>query len=466
MEYKSAVKDLDNQRKELSVTIPEHVVREAFDVRLARVGKNASVKGFRPGKAPKEVLKNVFGKKVMREVREDLIGTSFSESVKEHDIRYVGYPTLSMESGEDETEIRYKVSMDIYPEPELGKYKGFEVEIPKIEISDEDVTSVIEDLLEQRAQFREVNSREVVGENDAARCIVQLVDDKSEPLGEASEVIIFPGKNDSQAHEKIRGMKKDEEKVIEWTSGDGSKSLVKVKVKAVGDKIVPELDDSVAQDIFPKEQNVKTALDVRLHVRKLLEEDAKRRENAMIEGAVLMALVNAHEFDVPQVMVDSEIYNMFVRNGYIKSEELPFEKFNPEPFREEFGEDATNRAKASVLIDLIAEKEGLLSSSDALNSWLDGLRKRLGDEKAERLFKNRDLVSQMWQEHCRSEVLKMLVEKAKVKYVDPQKADDSKKAGKGGKKGKSSGKAKESRLKKGSQKKKKVNSEKKDGTKG
>ena len=139
--------------RRMEVAVPAARVEKAFSLRLQTVSRTAKIKGFRPGKAPLDIVRRQHGGQVREEVVNELIGQALSESLRQEGLQPVGQPQvepLSMGSGED---LRFAAHFEVYPTVTLQGHEGMELSLPQVEVGTADIDAMIETLRKQRPDY-------------------------------------------------------------------------------------------------------------------------------------------------------------------------------------------------------------------------------------------------------------------------------------------------------------------------
>jgi len=130
--------------RKMVVSVPEDVVQQKVAERLKSLSKNVKIDGFRPGKAPQQVINKLYGERVRGEVTGDLIQSTYFEALTKEQLRPAGYPNIH--SADDSEGFKYTAEFEVYPEISLDGVNGMEVKRPVAEVSESDVDAMIDKL--------------------------------------------------------------------------------------------------------------------------------------------------------------------------------------------------------------------------------------------------------------------------------------------------------------------------------
>src|ERR1041385_8065157 len=160
------IEEVDATRRRIAVEVPIDAVTAELDRAFGRVQREAKIKGFRPGHAPRSVLERYFGDQVRADVLSHLIEHSYSDAVKQAGLRPVGPPEIVPESVEAGKPLRYSATIDILPKIEIPDFARLPAKRPRREVGDEDVDRAVERLRESLAELRPVEGRDEAREGD------------------------------------------------------------------------------------------------------------------------------------------------------------------------------------------------------------------------------------------------------------------------------------------------------------
>ncbi len=434
MEYNAKLEEVDEITRKATVNVAAQEVQKAYDHELSGLMKGVAVKGFRPGKAPKEIVRKQYGKRIEGEVTRKMISESLFEFVRKEDLELVGEPDIDIDAWKEGEDLVYHATIQLYPRPKIGGYDKIEVEVVEKTVGDEDVDGAIKKLQQERATSAKVEDRENVQENDVVKgTLLMHVEGEEEPRPEPLLVALDEAQLPEELKTLILLMKVGEEKELETTLPDdlqdearqGKPVRYVVKIDELMEKRLPELNDDFAKQT-PYE--VETVLELRLKIREELEARLEEEKKADVHAAILEAVLEKNDFKVPQALIDNEIRNMLARFGFLDPQKTDINRVDVTPFREHFSEMAEKRVKTSVVGAQIAVQENLEASDEALEEAM----KKLADsanielEEVQKYFAGEEQKAQLRQEETGNKVIEFLEERAKVTYVE--KKEDEEKA--------------------------------------
>ncbi len=422
MEYNSSVEHESETKKQVSVTIPAGAWGSEVESALTRLGQRASIKGFRPGKAPRSMIEKMFGEQARIETINRLVGESLREILRENSFSPLGDPNIEIESLEPGKDLSYKARFSIFPKPEVSDYDTFAVTIKKREPSNDDVEEVIKSVLRSKASLAPVTDREAAAEGDVVegelmgRVAGQEASGRPEPF----YVRLGDHRVPVDVENGITGMKIGETKEIETIISQdhpdenvrGKQAFYTVTVKGISQEILPEISDDFVKSLDGPEQ---TVLELRMAIRQRLEKDAEEMGREQVKSKIIEHLVAGNEFELPQELVDDELRNLLAQRGLVKAQEAG--TLDLTPFRERFEAEAVRRVKAAILIDRIAEKESLHAKSEDIDQHMKDTAAAYGvslDEVRKFYSKEEGRLVGVFIEMTRRNVLNFLSERATV----------------------------------------------------
>jgi len=387
------IKKLENSSVELTLTLKADVIEEDYSKTIRDYAKKLTLKGFRPGKAPVSLVESKYGDAIREEVTFRLMEKNLTDSYKDMDAkdRPLPYSTPELQNEEallpfkPNTDITYSVIYDVLPAVKLPEYKGLEIEYQERKITDAEVNEEIERLRQQNAMVIAKNGAVAEGDIVTLDYAELDADGKEMEANKRDDFTFTVGSsyNFYKLDKDIIGFKKGDEKVIEKTYGDdsgmgtdylGKTVKIKVKVKEVKVKEVPELDDDFAQDV---KDEYKTVADLLKATRKQLEDAAESDNKAAKLDAVVKALLEKTEIAVPKSMVEAQLesdwQNFISRFGMSEEDVLKImgaQGGSKEQFLETRRADTLQNIKAQLVIEQIKEDQKFEVSEEELAAEL------------------------------------------------------------------------------------------------
>jgi trigger factor len=372
---KITLEELGPSRKRLQIEIGAPTVQAEVDRAFALVGRQARLPGFRPGKAPRQVLERMFGDQVRREVLGRLIEESFHHAVHEHQLAIVGTPEIDADVLTPGEALRYSATVDVRPDIVLNDLTGFEARKPAAAVTDDDVARVIESLRESVAQLRPITDRQIVEGGDVVSLNLSSRIEGAEPSRREGVLLeagggSFPLALERQIVGQHRGARLSLK--VPYPEDYANPSLAgksvdfEVEIVDLRAKELPPLDDEFARDHGRSE----TLDALRARVRADLQRQADERADGVVRETILDQLIARHPFEVPVSLVDRRAEALLASLDI----RLP-EGTEQEPalarLREQLKPRAEREVRADLLLDAVAEREGLTPDDDAVTKEIE-----------------------------------------------------------------------------------------------
>jgi trigger factor len=365
------VENLSPVEKKVTVEIdPGRVVKE-LDKAYAGLGRRVKLRGFRPGRAPRQVLERNFKDDVEREVTETLVREAFAEAVRENEIAAVAPPQVDLEGqGIDASQpFRFSARVEVKPRLEPKDYRGLEVEHRTANVTDEMVSEELTKLQDSMAQLVPVEGRFEAQEGDYATVDHQtFVDGQPYPKGSGEGVTMRVGAGDlfQGFVPQLAGAKLGDTVVVEQPfpadfhdeALRGKAARFEMRLQGLKTRQPPSLDDAMAKDVGL--EGVETLDQLRARIREELEGREKRRAESELKDALVKAALAKNEFEVPPALVERAIDAMlqgalerFARQGIdVRKLGLDLSRL-----RADMREQALLQVKGALLLEAIADAE-------------------------------------------------------------------------------------------------------------
>lgn len=366
-------------RKQLRVEIDAAAVDSTFDSITKEFQKEARLPGFRPGKAPRDMVVRKYDKDIQDEVKRKLISDNYRKALDEHKLDVIGYPDIEeLQFGRGQA-LQFLATVETAPDFELPDYKGLPVKIEAKSVTDEDVDKAIDMLRGQRMEFktveREATSTDMLVVNysgtSEGRPLTEIAP-TAKGLTEQSSfwVDMEPGKFIPGFSEQLVGAKAGDKRTVnvEFPADfvtqqlAGRKAVYEVEVVEVKERILPPVDDAFAQS-FGAENLAKLTEGVRRD----LENELKYSRDKAVRNQLIRGLLDRVQFDLPESSVAHEtrnvVYDIVSENQKRGISREDIEKQKNEIYSAA-AQGARERVKVSFLLRKIAEKESIKVSQE------------------------------------------------------------------------------------------------------
>ncbi|MFB8240008.1 trigger factor [Kitasatospora purpeofusca] len=427
---KSAVETLNPTRVRLTVEVPFEELKPSLDAAYKKINQQVSVPGFRKGKIPNRVIDQRFGRgAVLEEAVNDALPRFYTQAVDEGKIEVLGQPDITniegVEKIADGGDLKFTAEVDIRPEITLPDFSAIEVTVDPIVVSDEDIDKSLEQLRERFSSVKDVERAAAAGDT-VVLDLEAKVDGEVPEDGTASGVSyeIGSGRLIDGIDEAVVGLEAGGTATFttELKGGTqaGQTSEVTVKVTAVQEKELPELDDEFAQ----LASEFDTLEDLKADSRKRLERMKEYDQATQAQEKVLDALLGLVEIEFPEKLLKDEIetrkhnleHHQLEPMGLTLATYLETQGKSEEEFLAETEEQAKKGIKTQFVLDQIVADEELNVSQEELTEHL--IRRAAGsgltpDQFAQQVVQGGQ-VPLLVGEVARGKALATVVEAAKV----------------------------------------------------
>ncbi len=389
-----ATKDESSTRTTLEIEVPGEEVEKAFDAVTRAYARKASIPGFRKGHAPPEVVSKRFGDQIKEEVLEHLLPDALTSAIEERQLAVLGRPHIEDLQWEPPGPLRFSARLDLKPPIDPGEYRGLPVEDQSVEPADDEVAKVVERIREAHAEFHPVEGRPAAPGDfavaDIAGSFVEILAPGQNPRTFRDEKLTLEvGHADSMAeiNEALRGALPGDTRKFRKTFPDdfpndefrGKTVDYEVTLAALKEKKLPAVDDEFARAVSEGDTLETLREKVRARLRHEKESDRRRR----FRRSILDALLSRREIPAPEVLVESEktaALRDYAR--YLVSSGVDPEKEDWEKLAEEARPGAERRVREYLLLDAIAEREGIAISETELEAEFKRAAAQRGVEPA------------------------------------------------------------------------------------
>lgn len=434
MKQEVVITDVSQCQKDIGIEVSAEEVKKEFEKTYDAYTRYVKVPGFRPGRVPRDVVKQRFSKEIKDEVVGQLLPHALQHAVADHKLRVVGEPHLKEMEISEGAPFKFKISVEVLPEIELKEYKGVKATKRVAQVKDEDVDKTINTWRDNFAEFVPIEDRpskdgDFVSVNLVGKYLDPQEEHEKEDL-KADGVEIELGAESTQPEftENLRGVKPNDvrEFRVIYPEDFSSKGLAgktidfTATILSVREKELPELNDEFAKRVGDYE----TVQEMRDKVREGLAKNAGVEADNRLREDVLTQLLETHEFDVPAVLVNEgtesrlrDFSNMLARMG------MPAEVARSINWQERISEaraDAKRDVRAALLVSKIADAEDVSVSSDEVDAEIELMAQSMGQtaEQVKARLTREDAVSSIESRLRYRKALDVILSSAEVTIED------------------------------------------------
>lgn len=424
----------------LNVEVPAVDVAEKRTAITKQYASQAKLPGFRPGKAPKNVITKRYGKEISAELNESLFRTACDEALEKEDLKVLdfGFPN-NLEEKEDGS-ITFSSTLILAPEFELPEYKGIEIKSPPTEVTDEELNTQLESLRERLAEFEDISDRAIQNDDIAVVDFTTTVDGKDlvEVIGEKGQYLAkrenhwLPIKEGSFLPgyaEQLVGLKEGDKKDVTITLDDefpfeelrGKELTLHTSVEGIKTQKLPELDDAFAEKLVPG----KILEDIKDMLRDNMGQEKTKQVNDLKVNQIVEHLNKAITLELPEAIVQRETQNQanqLVQEGTQQGASEEDIKGREEEIFSAAAQRATTNLSTNFILQEIAAAEKLTVNDNDLLARIQAIseqRKEPIKKVIKDLQKNNQIQS-IRNSMLIGQTIDFLLEQAKVTEVSAE----------------------------------------------
>jgi trigger factor len=374
-------------RRELELEIPAEDVSKATERVAKEIARVARVPGFRPGKAPVSLIKRRFADNIKGEVLQSLVPEKVEKAVAEQKLNPVSQPQVDKLDFNEGQPLKFRAVFEVLPEFELGTYKGLDIEMPAMEVTDEDVNKALEETRERAAAFAPVEGRAVENDDFVQLKLAGTPDGGGDPV-QADNVMCHVGAEETMQpfNENLLGANVGDHKTfdVDYPADypdaklAGKKFHYDADVTGIKIKKLPELNDDFAKDV----SDATTLDDLKKKIRESLEHEREHRRKDLQREKIIFELVKRHDFPVPESLVEHQKdvrLERVVRSLAQQGVDPRAVNLDWVSLRQRQEDRAKDDVKAELIIDRIASAENIDVTEEDVQHELEHLGGHSGE---------------------------------------------------------------------------------------
>lgn len=383
---KASWEKIEKNQGVLTVEVEAERVAVALDKAFKKVAGKVSVPGFRKGKVPRSMFEARYGvESLYQDALDILLPEVYVEAIEETKIDPIDRPEIDVQEMAKGQALKFTAKVTVKPEVELGEYKGVEVEEKSADVTAEEVEAELKRLQERHAELVVVEEGEEAKNGDIA--IIDFdgsVDGVAFEGGKAEKHSLELGSGSfiPGFEEQVVGMKKNEEKDVNVTFPEeyhseelkGKAAVFKVVLHDIKRKNLPELDDEFAKDV----SEFDTLDEYKADIEKSLKEQKEQANKRDKENAVVAKVAENAQVEVPEVMVENEVENMFKEfANRLQSQGMNMELYSQftgqteDILKGQMREEAERRVRSNLVLEAVAKAEAIEASDEDVEAELN-----------------------------------------------------------------------------------------------
>ena len=381
------------------ITVEAAKFQEAIKRAYNKNVKNFNVPGFRKGKVPMAIVKKYYGTGILMEDAINFaIEGSYSKALEENNIIPVDYPQVDIVTAEEGKDFVYTAEVTVYPEVELGEYKGLNIAKPSYEVTEEDLNARLKEMQEKNARVETKEDGEVATGDTAVIDFKGYIDDVAFEGGEGKDYSLEIGSGTfiDNFEDQLIGAKAGDKVEVNVTFPENygkeelnnKKAKFEVLVKEIKVKELPEIDDEFAKET----SEFDTLEELKADLTKKMEEANTNRAEKEHEEAIIKAVVENAKVEIPEVMIEKEIDAM-VKN---LEQRLQYQGLNLEQYfqftgtdeakmRDYMKENAEVKVKTDLVLEAIEKAENIDASEEEIKEKAKEVAKMYSAEEDDKM---------------------------------------------------------------------------------
>jgi trigger factor len=382
---KVEIENLNGHYKKLSVEVPADVVLGRLDKHFQEIQREVTLKGFRKGKAPIDVVRNLYGASETPRATQKIIEEFLRKALEENSLSPVASPEVNIGTFIANAPLKFTATFENMPTIEVAEYKNFKSEAQEVSVTDAEIQSSLENLQRQMTRLDKVGDEVTLQEGFVAK-VNYTGSEAGKEIAEATarDAFVEPGLKQFVPgfEESILGMKGGDRKTFDVkfpsTSEEGAASLGGLAGKTITfdfevlelfKKVLPEINDELAKAAGP----FKDLGELKARIQQELEGQKKEALKRETQEKAIEWLIEKNPVDTPETMVNQQVQNLAIEAG-MQLQQMGLDETAIEERLKEWSEEMAGRAnrqvKASLILGAIAKKEQIKVEDEDIRAEL------------------------------------------------------------------------------------------------
>ncbi len=371
--------------RKLTIVVPAQEIKREVDKQLKDAARNARIPGFRPGKAPQNIIKKRYEPQITNEVISKAINSSYRDALTQEKIVPAGLLSIDPTPYQQGKDLSYVATIEVYPKIAAATLQGRTITKPVVEVTDEDVARTLDDI---RARHADYVTKDGAAEKHDKLTIdfIGKIDGEEFAGGSATdfEFILGQGQMLKEFDTALLDCKQGDDKIIAFTFAQdygndevaGKDVEFVVAVKTVTKPVLPELDDAFAESLGITEGGIEK---MKQEIESNLKREMETRIRATIRNNVMNALYASNDIQIPQALIDEETDRAVeIISKRLQEKSLPTDKID----RNLYAEEAKKRVALGLIAREIIEKSAISADEETIHAKVTELSQSYEDSEA------------------------------------------------------------------------------------
>ncbi len=421
------IEDAGPCKKILKFEIPKETLENEFEKKTEEVCNTVELPGFRKGRAPRKLVEKRFGVQIKDEVKQSVVSDSYQKVLEEHKLNPVGNPNFGEITLEIGKPLNFDVTLEVWPTFEIKEYKGLNLKKKAAAVTDEDVEKALKDISFQKAQLTVVKDGDIKSGDRVIGDVAVKADKKNILEDEDVEVIV--ANNYAVVNipipdlaVKLEGMRSGEERHIDVKLPDtfpheeyrGKDAELKFTLKEIKRLTPPEVNEN-----FAKILGFESLEDLKLRVRKQIENEKKKWVEEDLRNQILNVLLNQTNFELPEDFVKYHTeqriykYQLDLLNRGMPLDEI---QKQTEKIKNASAESVVRDLKISLILNRIAELEKIFVTENEIEQRIFDIARAYNTdpERVRKQLERQGSLSYLRSDMREQKVLNLLLKEAKI----------------------------------------------------
>ncbi len=371
------VETISKLERRITITVPLQPLEAQIRQRLTQMSRTAKFAGFRPGKAPMGLVNQHYGDQVRDEVYSSAVEKSFGDAVEEAKLRVAGFPNIEHKPFEAASvNLEYTATFEVFPEVKIADLAKIKIERPVLEVGEADVKNTLDVLVKQRVSYVPVKRAAKKGDRVNVTLKASVDGKEVESTGDTGiDLVLGDAGRVASFDEQLAGGKAGAAKKFEIAyPADhnpaqlaGKTVAYEVNYVSVAEPSYPELDADFAKSLGIEDGDVAK---MKAEITESLKQEVAKRVSAKLKEQVFQALVDNADFEIPKVLLGTEINRMMettTQNLKQRGADLNTIKLEPSMFEDQ----AKRSAKLRLILGELINSNGLHANADQIRAMVD-----------------------------------------------------------------------------------------------